>query len=147
MKKLTKRLAVTVSSAAVAGVAVLGAGGTASAATPVSVHVDRPAVSVSAADHRWDRGVGYLLEQGYSCDEIRGWHQDHHGTDSPRHDCDGLYYRGGHFYRWEDEEHGGKSGRSYWDDSNRRDSNRHDWNRSGHVGRDGELHNRDHADW
>ncbi|AVH57639.1 MULTISPECIES: hypothetical protein [Streptomyces] len=76
MKKLTRRVVVTVSSVAVAGVAVLGAGGTASAATSASAHVQRPAVSVNAAEYRWDHGVGYLLEQGYTWDEIRGWHRD-----------------------------------------------------------------------
>ncbi|MFE5028659.1 hypothetical protein ACFRAO_36545 [Streptomyces sp. NPDC056656] len=82
MKKLTRRVAVTAASVAVAGVAVLGAGGTASAATSASAHVQRPAVSVSAHadDYRWDHGVGYLLfVQGYSWDEIRGW--DHDGRD------------------------------------------------------------------
>ncbi|MER7179065.1 hypothetical protein ABT404_06200 [Streptomyces hyaluromycini] len=103
MKNLAKRIATTASSVPVAGVTALGAGGTASAATPASAHVPRPAVSVEAADYQWDHGVGYLLERGYSCDGIRGWHQDHHGTDSPRHDCDGLSYRGGHFYRGEGE--------------------------------------------
>lgn len=51
-------------------------GGTASAAPSVSAHVQRPAVSVNAGDHRWDHGVGYLLELGYSWDEIRGWCHD-----------------------------------------------------------------------
>ncbi|MFE2738810.1 hypothetical protein [Streptomyces sp. NPDC059349] len=113
MKKLTRRIAVAVSSVAVAGVAVLGAGGTASAGTSASAHVQRPAVSVNADDYRWDHGVsylyrwdhgvsylyrwdhgvgylyrwdhgvGYLLAQGYSWDEIRGWH--HEG----RHEVDG----------------------------------------------------------
>ncbi|MFC4610408.1 hypothetical protein ACFO9E_21740 [Streptomyces maoxianensis] len=75
MNKLTRRVAVTASSVAIAGAAVLGAGGTASAATSASAHVQRPAVS-DAGDYRWDHGVGYLLEQGYSWDEIRGWHLD-----------------------------------------------------------------------
>ncbi|MFD3585806.1 hypothetical protein [Streptomyces sp. NPDC058683] len=135
MKKLTKRIAVTVSSVAVAGVAVLGAGSTASAATPAPAHVHRPALSAKAADYQWDHGVGYLLEQGCSCDGIRGWHQGRHSTDSTRHDCDGLFYRGGHFYRWEGEGHGGKSDQSYRDD----------WYRSEHLGWDGEHHNRNHA--
>ncbi|KPI00824.1 hypothetical protein ACFZDP_44450 [Streptomyces mirabilis] len=77
MNKLTRRVAVAASSVAVAGVAVLGAGGTASAATSASAHVQHPAVSVSADDYRWDHGVGYLIELGYSWDEIHGW----------RHDC------------------------------------------------------------
>ncbi|MER6222750.1 hypothetical protein ABT189_19700 [Streptomyces sp900105755] len=104
MKKLTKRMVLTVSSVAVAGAAVLGAGGTASAAPLASTHTQRPAEGGVATDHGWDHGVGYLLEQGYSCDEVQGWHQDH-DTDSPRHDCDGLFYRDGHFYRWEGEGH------------------------------------------
>ncbi|MEU6668060.1 hypothetical protein [Streptomyces sp. NPDC046727] len=130
MKKLTKRIALTVSSVAVAGVAVLGAGGTASAAPLASTHVQRPTGGGVAADHSWDHGVGYLLEQGYSCDEIRGWHQDHHHTGSSRHDCDGLTYRDGHFYRWEGEGRGWKSDRSY----------RHDDNRLEHDGRGREHH-------
>ncbi|MFD4548528.1 hypothetical protein [Streptomyces sp. NPDC058466] len=78
MKKLTRRVAVTAFSVAVTGVAVLGADGTASAATSASAHVQRPAVNVSvnAGDYRWDHGVGYLLELGYSWDEIHGWHHD-----------------------------------------------------------------------
>ncbi|MCX4515300.1 hypothetical protein OHA27_34280 [Streptomyces sp. NBC_01619] len=73
MKKLTRRVAITAASVAVAGVAVFGAGGTASAATSASAHVERPVVI--ADDYRWDHGVGYLLfELGYSWDEIRGWH-------------------------------------------------------------------------
>ncbi|MEU1036408.1 hypothetical protein ABZ402_48925 [Streptomyces mirabilis] len=76
MNKLTRRVAVTASSVAVASAAVLGAGGTASAAPSASAHVQRPAVSVNAGDHRWDHGVGYLLELGYSWDEIRGWCHD-----------------------------------------------------------------------
>lgn len=76
MKKLTRRVAVAAFSVSVAGVAVLGAGGTASAATSVSAHVQRPAFSVNAGDYRWDHGVGYLLELGYSRDEIHGWHHD-----------------------------------------------------------------------
>ncbi|MFE1311387.1 hypothetical protein [Streptomyces sp. NPDC058755] len=126
MKQLTKRIALAVSSVAVAGVAVLGAVGTASAAPLASTHVQRPTEGGVAADYGWDHGVGYLLEQGYSCDPIRGWHQDHHHTDSPRHDCDGLFYRDGHFYRGEGEGHGWKSDRSY----------RHDGNRLEHDGPD-----------
>ncbi|MFJ1608556.1 hypothetical protein ACIOHS_35110 [Streptomyces sp. NPDC088253] len=76
MKKLTRRVAVTACSVAVASAAVLGAGGTASAATSASAHVQRPAVSVNVGDYRWDHGVGYLLELGYSWDEIYGRHYD-----------------------------------------------------------------------
>ncbi|MFF7964735.1 hypothetical protein ACFZC3_05160 [Streptomyces sp. NPDC007903] len=119
MKKLAKRIALTVSSVAVAAGAVLGAGGTASAAPLASMHAQHPTDRTVAADYSWDHGVGYLLERGYSCDETRGWHQDHHGTDSTRHDCDGLHYRDGHFYRWEGEGHGWTSDRSYRHDGNR----------------------------
>ncbi|MEV6297155.1 hypothetical protein AB0M41_43750 [Streptomyces sp. NPDC051896] len=122
MNKLAKRIALTVSSVAVAGAAVLGAGGTASAAPLASAHVQHPTDGAVTADYNWDHGVGYLLERGYSCDETRGWHQDPHET---RHDCDGLYYRDGHFYRWEGEGHGWTSDRSY----------RHDGNRCEHDGR------------
>lgn len=76
MKKLTRCVAVTACSVAVASAAVLGAGGTASAATSASAQVQRPAVSVDVGDYRWDHGVGYLLELGYSWDEIHGWHYD-----------------------------------------------------------------------
>ncbi|MFJ8029093.1 hypothetical protein [Streptomyces sp. NPDC096032] len=106
MKKLTTRIAITASSVAAAGLAVLSAGGTASAVTPALAQAHHPAVSVKAADQHWDHGVGYLLEQGYSCDEVRGWHPEDRGTHSIRHDCDGLFYRGGHFYRWEGESRG-----------------------------------------
>jgi hypothetical protein len=76
MNKLTRRVAVAASCVAVAGVAVLGAGGTASAATSASAHVTRPTGGVDAGDYRWDHGVGYLLELGYSWGEIRGRHCD-----------------------------------------------------------------------
>ncbi|MBW8795433.1 MAG: hypothetical protein JF597_18090 [Streptomyces sp.] len=116
MKKFTKRVALAVSSAAVVGVSVLGAGGTASAATSESAHVQRSAVQVGNADYSWDNGVGYLLERGYSCDEVHGWHRV---TDATRHDCDGRFYRGGHFYRdghsclRRDERQGSAAARSY----------------------------------
>ncbi|MEU7409762.1 hypothetical protein AB0B40_10610 [Streptomyces sp. NPDC042638] len=119
MNKLTKRIALTVSSVAVAGASALGGGGTASAAPLASTHVQHPSGGAVAADYSWDHGVGYLLERGYSCDESRGWHQDRHGSDSARHDCDGLYYRDGHFYRWDGEGHGWTSDRSYRHDGNR----------------------------
>ncbi|MEV7684603.1 hypothetical protein ACFW1F_00470 [Streptomyces bungoensis] len=119
MKQLAKRIALTVSSVAVAGAAVLGAGGTASAAPLASPHAKHPTDGAVAADYSWDHGVGYLLERGYSCDDTRGWHQDPHGTDATRHDCGGLCYRDGHFYRWDGEGPGRPSGRSYRHDGNR----------------------------
>ncbi|MFJ9732613.1 hypothetical protein ACIRU2_19265 [Streptomyces sp. NPDC101169] len=106
MNKLVKRIALTASSVAVAGVAVLGAGGPALAVTAVSAPIHRPPAGITTADHQWDHGVGYLLEQGYSCDETRGWHQGDSGPGATRHDCDGLHYRDGHFYRWEGEGRG-----------------------------------------
>ncbi|MEU6094957.1 hypothetical protein [Streptomyces sp. NPDC047079] len=130
MEKLTKRIAVTVSSVAVAGVAVLGAGGTASAATPASAHVERPAVGIKADGYRWDHGVGYLLEQGYSWDRIHGWHRNDCVTGSTR------YGRDGHFHRWDDKECGWKSDWSY----------RHDRSRYEHDGRERHHHDRTHAD-
>jgi hypothetical protein len=130
MKKLTKRISATATSVVVAGVAVLGAGGTASAATPASAHVQRPAVSVKANDYRWDHGVDYLIEEGYSWDGTRGWHDDDRVTDSAR------YARDGHFYRWDDKECGWKFDRSY----------RHDWNRYEHDGRDRHHHDRNRDD-
>lgn len=129
MKKLTKRISVIASSAAVAGAAVLGAGGTASAATPAPAHLQRPAVSVTANDYRWDHGVGYLFEEGYSWDGIRGWRHDGRVTDSAR------YGRDGHFYR-RYEGCGRKFDKSY----------RHDWNRYEHNDRDRHNHNRNHED-
>ncbi|NUS87398.1 MAG: hypothetical protein HOY75_33005 [Streptomyces sp.] len=51
MSNLAKRMCVAIASLAVAGGAVLGAGGTASAATPLSGHVKSPPVSVVVGDH------------------------------------------------------------------------------------------------
>ncbi|WP_030340461.1 hypothetical protein [Streptomyces sp. NRRL S-1022] len=136
MKKLTKRIALTVSSVAVAGAAVLGAGGAASAASLASTHVQRPNDGAGTAAYSWDHGVGYLLERGYSCDETRGWHQVH-GTDATRHDCEGLYYRDGHFYRSghvdrrDGEGYGWTSHRSY-----RHDGNSYEYDGSGRHHRD-----------
>ncbi|MFD9003673.1 hypothetical protein ACFV0T_22305 [Streptomyces sp. NPDC059582] len=78
MKTFMRHVAVTASSVAVAGAAVFGAGSTALAATSASAHVQRPALSANADGYRGDRGIGYLLELGYSWDEIRGWHRDGH---------------------------------------------------------------------
>ncbi|WP_369393189.1 hypothetical protein AB5J72_40775 [Streptomyces sp. CG1] len=130
MKKLTKRIAVAASSVAVAGVAVIGAGGTASAATTSPLHVQRPAAGVDAADYRWDHGIGYLIEQGYCWDENRGWHHDDRVTDSSWHSPDGRCYR------WDDEGRGWKSGRSH----------RHTWNRYEHEGRDWDHYGRNYGD-
>ncbi|MGW5259087.1 hypothetical protein ACWERW_40560 [Streptomyces sp. NPDC004012] len=125
MKKLTKRIAAAASSVAVAGVAVLGIGGAASAETPASAHVPRPAVSAKAHGCRWDHGVGFLVEEGYSVDAVRGWHHDDCVTGSARHGRDGHHC-------WDDKECGWKSDRSY----------RHDWNRYEHHRRDRHHHDR-----
>ncbi|MFF7601571.1 hypothetical protein [Streptomyces mirabilis] len=61
MSSLTKRMCIAITSVVVAGGAVVGVGGTASAA--VSEHVQRPTVGVAADNHRsgggderiWDR--------------------------------------------------------------------------------------------
>ncbi|WNO76867.1 hypothetical protein [Streptomyces sp. AM8-1-1] len=73
MKKITKRLAVT-SSVVVA--VVLGAGGAASATSSDSMSLQRPPASVKADGNRWDHGVGYLFDLGYTRDEIRGLYGD-----------------------------------------------------------------------
>ncbi|MER5689856.1 hypothetical protein [Streptomyces sp. NPDC002205] len=77
MNNLTRCVAaVTASSVAFVSAAVLGAGITTSAQASASAHVQRPTVSVSAGDYRREHGVGHLLEQRSSRDEIRGWHHD-----------------------------------------------------------------------
>lgn len=74
MKNLTRCVAaVTASSVAFVSAAVLGAGITTSVETSASAHVQRPTAGVSAGDYR---RVGYLLEQRYSRDEIRGSRHD-----------------------------------------------------------------------
>ncbi|MEU1597988.1 hypothetical protein ABZ468_35455 [Streptomyces sp. NPDC005708] len=132
MKKLTKHISATACSVLVASVAVLGAGGAASAATPVTTHAQRPAVSAKATDYRWDHGVGYLLEEGYTWDRIRGWHHDDSAIDSAWHGRDG------HSHRWDDKECDWKSDRSH---------HRYDWNRYEHEGRNWHHHDRNHGDW
>ncbi|WP_326818840.1 hypothetical protein OIE61_40655 [Streptomyces sp. NBC_01762] len=127
MRKLTKRISLAVASAAVAGCAVLGAGGTASAAVPESAHVQRPAVSIKADDHRGDRSVAYRhnSEEDYRRDGYRAGQHSDHFTDSDRYD------RRGHFYYWDDEDCNWKHDRNHrynWD-RNDRDSNRYDHDR------------------
>ncbi|MFI6491681.1 hypothetical protein [Streptomyces sp. NPDC050564] len=133
MRKLTKRISLAAASAAVAGGAVLGAGGTASAAVPESAHVQRPAVSVRADDYRGDRGVTYRhnSEEGYRWDGHRGRQYGDHYTTSDRYDRRGHFY-----YYWDDEDRCWKHDRNHrydWDrhdhDSNRYDR---DWDRYDH---------------
>lgn len=129
MRKLTRRISLAVASAAVAGGAVLCAGGTASAAVPESAHVERPAVSIKADDYRGDRGVTYWhnSEEDYRRDGYRSRQHSDHFADSDRYD------RRGHSHPWDDEGGSGKHDRNYrydWDRSDR-DSNRYDldWGR------------------
>jgi hypothetical protein len=124
MRKLTKRISLAAASAAVAGGAVLGAGGTASAATPVDAPVQRSVVSVKADDHRRHDEVTYRHDQkkdycrdGYRTRQHRDWDCC---TDEVRYD------RHGHFYRWDDEDCGWKHDRGHRDGWNR--SNQ-DWGR------------------
>ncbi|WP_330480146.1 hypothetical protein [Streptomyces sp. NBC_00724] len=131
MKQLTMRISATATTLVIAGVAVLGVGDAASAATPAVAHVQGPAASVKADDYRWDHGVSYLIEQGYSWDEIRGWHRDDCVSDATRYG-----HGGGHSYRWDDNGRGWKFDRSY----------RYDWNRYEHDGRDRHHHDRNHSD-
>ncbi|MEV6297610.1 hypothetical protein AB0M41_46360 [Streptomyces sp. NPDC051896] len=108
MRKLTKRISLAAASVAVAGGAVLGAGGTASAAVPESAPVQHPAVSVKADHCRGDydhRGHYYYWD-----DEDRCW--KHHKN--YRHDWNRCDH---HWNRCNRD--------SYWYD---RDSNRYDHN-------------------
>ncbi|ROP55889.1 hypothetical protein [Streptomyces sp. PanSC9] len=129
MKKHTKRIAVAISSVTVAGLAVLTAGGPASASTPSPAHVQRPTVGVNPTDYRWDHGVGYLIEQGYCWDENRGWHHDDRATGSSWHSSDGRCYQGDQGRGWKSERSG-----------------RHPWNRYERDDRGWDHHGRTHGD-
>lgn len=151
MRKLTKRISLAAASAAVAGGAVLGAGGAASAAVPESAHVQRPAVSVKADDHRGERSVAYRhnSEEDYRQD---GYRAREHNT---RFNTSDRYDRRGHSYYWDDEDCSWKDDRNPrydWDrsdgDSNRYDHDRdrynHDSNRYDHdSNRSGDDRGRD----
>ncbi|WP_333771997.1 hypothetical protein [Streptomyces sp. IBSBF 3136] len=130
MKQLTKRIAAAVSSLAITGGAVLGAGGTASAATSPSAHVQHPPVGTHAAAYRWDHGFGHLLDQGCSWDRTRGWHHEDRVGDSARYDRDGRFYDG------DDGRHSWKSDGSYG----------HGWNHVQEDGRAMARHDGDHGD-
>ncbi|MER5411219.1 hypothetical protein [Streptomyces sp. NPDC002769] len=133
MRKLTKRISLAAASAAVAGGAILGAGGTASAAVPESAHVQRPAVSAKAGDYRGERGVAYRhnSEKDYRRD---GYSTRQHGDRFTAWD---RYDRRGHFYCWGDEDRSWKYDRNHGYDWDRhsRDSNRYDraWDRYDHA--------------
>ncbi|MFE2522543.1 hypothetical protein [Streptomyces mirabilis] len=130
MRKLTKRISLAAASAAVAGGAVLGAGGAASAAVPESAHVPRPAVSVKADDYRGDRSVAYQhnSEEDYRWDGSRARQHSDRFTDSDRHD------RRGHFSYWDDEDCSWKHDRNHRYNCDRSDHDsswsNHDSNRS-----------------
>ncbi|MHA5054906.1 hypothetical protein [Streptomyces sp. SD15] len=134
MRKLTRRISLAAASAAVAGGAILGAGGTASAAVPESAHVQRLAVSVKADDYRGDRGVAYR-HTSKEDDRRDGYRDRQHSdryTDSVRYDRRGHFY-----YYWDDEDRSWKHSSSYRYDWDRydRDSKRYD--------RDWDRHDRD----
>ncbi|MFF1809509.1 hypothetical protein ACFVXW_10145 [Streptomyces sp. NPDC058251] len=140
MRKLTKRVYLAAVSAAVAGGAVIGAGGTASAAVPDSAHVQRPAAGVKADDYRGDRGFAYRhnSEEDSRRDGDRARQHSDRFTDSDRYD------RSGHFSYWDDEDRSWKQDRNYrydWDRSDRRDSNRHGrgWDRYNDCGAGGSF--------
>ncbi|MFG2424474.1 hypothetical protein ACGFWD_36240 [Streptomyces sp. NPDC048448] len=133
MRKLTKRISLAAASAAVAGGAILGAGGTASAAVPESAHVQRSAVSVKADDYRGDRGVAYRHNSEKDC-RRDGYSTRQHGD---RFTASDRYDRRGHFYCWGEEDRSWKHDRNHrydWDRRNH-DSNRcdRDWDRYGHA--------------
>ncbi|MEV6027811.1 hypothetical protein [Streptomyces sp. NPDC052036] len=128
MRKLTKRISLAAASAAVAGGAVLGAGGTASAAVPVSAPVQHSAVSIKADDYRREHGVTHRHHHKEACcrdDSYRDRQHDDCYTRSHRSD------RHGHFYRWDDKDCGWKHDTNYRDDCNRYDhgGNRHEHDR------------------
>ncbi|MFJ1608541.1 hypothetical protein ACIOHS_35030 [Streptomyces sp. NPDC088253] len=140
MRKLTKRISLAAASAAVAGGAVLGAGGAASAAVPESAHVQRPAVSVKADDYRGDRSVAYQhhSEEDYLRDGYRARQHSDRFTDSDRYD------RRGHFSYWDDEHCSWKHDRNYRYNCDRSDrhSNRYDHD-SSWSNHDSDRSNRD----
>ncbi|MGV9562527.1 hypothetical protein [Streptomyces sp. NPDC003480] len=106
MRNPTKRTSVAIASLALAGGAVLGAGGTASAAPSTPGHVQRVAAGVEAnrdrwgghhdygwnrddhrcgrdRDHRWGRDDGYRWGGGHDC----GWGGRHDCRWERRNDC------------------------------------------------------------
>ncbi|MFJ5530277.1 hypothetical protein [Streptomyces sp. NPDC093261] len=90
MRNPTKRMSVAIASLALAGGAVLGAGGTASAAPSTPGHVQRVAAGVEANRDRW----GGHHDYGWNRDDHRcGRDRDHRwGRDDDygwggRHDC------------------------------------------------------------
>ncbi|MEV5645939.1 hypothetical protein AB0L67_38470 [Streptomyces flaveolus] len=124
MSNLAKRMCVAIASLAVAGGAVLGAGGTASAATPLSGHVKSPPVSVVIGDHhrsgaddrdavrgddrRFGRGHDDCGTLGH--DHRRDGGHDHRGD--RRDDCrwdHGVSYLwdSSHGWRHDGDRHGG----------------------------------------
>ncbi|RZU46034.1 hypothetical protein EV284_0685 [Streptomyces sp. BK022] len=129
MKNLAKRMSVALASLTMAGGALLGAGGTASAATPASGHVKGVAVSVEAEDHG-RHGVHNHL-----------WDRDgRHHTDRDHHHRDGKHgqrWSRDHDHRWNrDHDH-------RWNrDDDCRGERHGDW-RGDH--RDGDRRDRDRA--
>ncbi|MGW1887199.1 hypothetical protein [Streptomyces sp. NPDC001970] len=114
MRKLTKRISLAAASAAVAGGAVLGAGGTAAAATPVSDHGQRSVGSVKSDDSRSGRSGDYRHDREDNCRARE--HSDRY-VDWDR--CG----RHGHVYQWDDEDCGWKHDRDCRDYRNWNDGN------------------------
>lgn len=111
MKNFTKRTSVAVASLTMAGGAPLGAGGTASAATPTSGQVKSVAVSTEAMDHGRAGIHNHNQDRDYRLDGKHGrrWSRDHdhrwdHSTsrteDDRRHstDRDRAFGHGAHPY-------------------------------------------------
>ncbi|MYV40869.1 hypothetical protein GT030_18855 [Streptomyces sp. SID1328] len=119
MNNLAKHMCVAVASLAVAGGAVLGAGGAASAATPLSGHVKSPSVSVVVSDHHRtgadDRGAirGDDRRFGRDHDRCEVWGDDH------RRDCahDHGRTRDGHHHSGRGHEDCGVRGHEHRRDS------------------------------
>jgi hypothetical protein len=117
MNRLARRIAMATASVAVAGGAILGAGGSASAATPgAGQHVSSLAVNAQAVDLKIDShplvpgsNGGRRLDdnsQDYRWDGYRGWHhaENHHGHWYWYNHEHGQDYRwdGLTLYRWSD---------------------------------------------
>ncbi|MFD9215767.1 hypothetical protein ACFVY9_22210 [Streptomyces sp. NPDC059544] len=87
MSSFTKRVCVALASMAVAGGAVVGAGGNAAAATARSEHAPRPTVGAEVDNHRSDGGHAYCWDRG--------------GGHRADHDHTGDHTGYGHGHRWD----------------------------------------------
>ncbi|MER7834736.1 hypothetical protein ABTY98_02195 [Streptomyces sp. NPDC096040] len=104
MSNLKKRVCVALASLAVAGGAVLGTGGTASAAPSVSGHVQRVAARAETDGDRW--GDGHR-DHGWHRDDYRSGRDSDHGwdrnDDHRRSRDDDLRWDRGNHSRWDDD--------------------------------------------